>query len=799
MAMVRLGAWARFYPTFLFVIAIAQRALALDCVAVDQQGQPPPDGSVVQVHERADVAVHHQVAATQLTYRFQNKHDVALELTCELRVGPHELIDGFSYWNGSEQVVGEVLERQVASEVYEDLAKVQRRDPGILEQDGDVFRFRVFPLAPGEDKRVELRTVTTLAMRDGLVEYVLPRRNLPLDGGFSLNAEVSDDLPLADVSVNGLPAKLQWLAKNHVKATYDSDSLQGEGDLALRYRVQSDDYALRVVTHREQGNDGTFMLIISPKDKVAGADAIGRDIVFVTDISGSMQGAPLEQAKLGLSDMLAQLGKDDRFEVVSFDDESYPMFGKLVPFDAHSRDDALAKVSKLESNGGTNILGALERAMDMLGETKPGRARAIVFMTDGQGSEPPEVVAARVRERGKGVRIYSVGVGDGVNRPFLERLAEENRGLARFVTGSDQIEEEMKRLYARIAMPLMMDLELTALGGDVHSIYPKQLPDLYRDGEVIVLGRYKRAGAAIFKVRGKLKGGDKLISLAATLPELEPRYPELEKLWAAQRVSQLLQTTGERGEDPELTQEITRLGIVYNLVTPYTTFLAVPAALQTAAIKAQIRAGTRGYDKKLIDSMQGIRLSQAAIPPGDPVLSLQAPADAQQVVAYFPFGLAKRLSWDAFRQRWSVRFLVPRDVADGEYKVRVRIVHADGSQQWTEITYAIDASAPELAVAADELAIPGEQFHITVDPQEPVREVFAYLTAHKQSRVELKLDTETGLYAGDLAIPATLDRDELTIRIVARDLARNRVEQDLKVPMLTAPDCCEDEEETCRL
>src|SRR5690349_19837611 len=148
------------------------------------------------------------------------------------------------------------------------------------------------------------------------------------------------------------------------------------------------------------------------------------------------------------------------------------MFGKLMPFDGPTRDDALGRVSKLESKGGTNILGTLERAIDLLGETKAGRARAIVFMTDGQGSEPPEVVAARVRERGKGVRIYSVGVGDGVNRPFLERLAEENRGQARFVSNNERIEQEMKNLYARIAMPLMMDLELSVEGGDVHSIYP---------------------------------------------------------------------------------------------------------------------------------------------------------------------------------------------------------------------------------------------------------------------------------------------------------------------------------------
>ncbi|MCZ7582070.1 MAG: hypothetical protein M5R36_01365 [Deltaproteobacteria bacterium] len=130
--------------------------------------------------------------------------------------------------------------------------------------------------------------------------------------------------------------------------------------------------------------------------------------------------------------------------------------------------------------------------------------------------------------------------------------------------------------------------------------------------------------------------------------------------------------------DDELVREVTRLGIVYNLVTEYTTFLAVPESLKTADIKDKIRQGKLGYTKKLIDGMEGIRLSQANIPPGDPVLSVAAPADAQNVTAYFPFGLVKALRYDEIRGHWSVRFLVPRDVPDGTYIIRVRIVHADG-------------------------------------------------------------------------------------------------------------------------
>jgi hypothetical protein len=167
-------------------------------------------------------------------------------------------------------------------------------------------------------------------------------------------------------------------------------------------------------------------------------------------------------------------------------------------------------------------------------------------------------------------------------------------------------------------------------------------------------------------------------------------------------------------------------------------------------------------------------------------------------VAYFPFGLVKRLAWDARREHWSVRFLVPRDVQDGQYPIRVRITHRDGTLEWKNIEITIDGSEPELDVVADEFAIPGVRFRLEVDPQEPVRELYAYLPGVSQRRTRLALDPDSGRYAGDLPIPEQLDAAALTIRIVARDRARNRVEHDLQVPVLSDFDCCEDEE-TCGL
>jgi hypothetical protein len=167
-------------------------------------------------------------------------------------------------------------------------------------------------------------------------------------------------------------------------------------------------------------------------------------------------------------------------------------------------------------------------------------------------------------------------------------------------------------------------------------------------------------------------------------------------------------------------KEVARLGIVYNLVTDYTAFLAVPESLKTQKIKEMIRSGKRGYDKKLVDSMEGIRLSMLNLPPGDPVLSVAAPMDAKKVVAYFPFGLVKRMRWDPYREHWSVRFLVPKSTLDGVYTARVLIVRAEGRMEWRKIEYTVDSQAPEFDAVIPGSANPSEVIRVQVDPFEPV-------------------------------------------------------------------------------
>lgn len=766
---------AAFFPWTPVVLALGLSAQTADGESLGQDKVP-------LTFQQVEVAIHDQVAAGQYWFHFRNDFETDVEIACEFALGNGELVEGFSYYNGDERIVGEVLEKQAAEEVYEALTGLQR-DPGILEQVGDHFRFRVYPVQPGEVKPVDVRVLSPLETREGVVEYVIPKENLPAqDTVFSLLVDITDDLPIAEVETVGFEGLVKRVGPRHYRVVYEGKAVSFTGDLKIRYKLQTDDYAMRFVAHRDGTDEGTFMLMVTPKSVVEESEVIGRDIIFVIDISGSMSGQPLEQTKWALAYIIGELNPDDRFDVIAFDDQAQSMLGGLKRATQANLNEAARLVSELESRGGTNILGAMQKALDGFGSGRDSdRSRAVIFLTDGQGSNPASVIIGEVRKRDVGARVYSFGVGSGVNRPFLERLARENRGIATLVYDADNLEREMKRLYDRISMPLMMDLNIEFRGANVYTTYPTRLPDLYRDSEVVIFGRYRKSGKATVIVTGQLKGEEKGLSMEVDLPSREKKYPYVEKLWASRRIRHLNDTIRDQGGSEELVNEITRLGIVYNLVTEYTTFLAVPESLKTEDIKEKIRKGQRGYDRKLVDSIEGIKLSMVNIPPGDPVVSVDAPEDAVKVVAYFPFGLVKRMSYDEIRRQWSARFLVPRDIADGLYTIRVLIVHADGVPEWRDIDYFIDGTAPEFEADIPAVGLPGGLVDIEVDPFEPVAEVFAYVLNDPETRVDLELDLDSGRYMGDIQLPDQFPEGPVTIRIVVRDLARNRFEQDFDI------------------
>ena len=256
----------------------------------------------------------------------------------------------------------------------------------------------------------------------------------------------------------------------------------------------------------------------------------------------------------------------------------------------------------------------------------------------------------------------------------------------------------------------------------------------------------------------------------ASITTLQRRW--VGQAWGQARVEDLLQEIALYGERDELKNEAIELALAYNFITPYTSFLAIPASELTDQAR-ELLGAARDRKKRIREAHpDAAALSRTDMPPGDPVISVRAPQNARQVMAVFPFGLRLDLTWDPMTERWISRFLVPKDVKDGVYRVEILIELRDGSFEQTQVSYTIDSTAEDVVVHTSE--VPGGVLVRVLTGDEP-REVRAILADTPDARALLAPGVQMGCSAAFLA--AAPGRH--TLRVVVTDRARNEHVEDI--------------------
>ncbi|MBC7172359.1 MAG: VWA domain-containing protein, partial [Polyangiaceae bacterium] len=407
------------------------------------------------VQERLDVRIDRQHATTVLRQSFQNEQADAVEGLYRLTLDEGNRVAGFAYYNGETRIVGEVFERGEAREVYEDVTGLGR-DPGLLEQDGEgAFTFRVFPIAPGEPKRVEVTFERMLAQRGRTVEY-----RVPLAGQRStLRIALREDRPI--VEVRSPTHQLKVERRGPSEATIELGEAKGDGlEAVIAYEVREPDFALHARVHRDPGQDPYVVLSMAAPDGDAGSAHGAKDITLVLDRSGSMSGEPLTQARRAAHDLVTRAQEGDRLNIVLFDDGVESLYPAPRPVDERLRREAHAYLDRVQDGGGTDIAGAIRHAV--AAQHRDARPHLVLFLTDGQ-SDPSAALAAA--EEAGSVRIYTIGLGAGVTRPLLSRLASLHRGTFTFIPSAASLPERMARLYDQLAEPVLIDLEVEGVEG----------------------------------------------------------------------------------------------------------------------------------------------------------------------------------------------------------------------------------------------------------------------------------------------------------------------------------------------
>ncbi|HEX5727332.1 MAG TPA: VIT and VWA domain-containing protein [Longimicrobiaceae bacterium] len=587
-----------------------------------------------------DVKIEGQVATTHVTQVFRNETGATLEGTYFFPIPEQATVTEFAIWDGDRRLAGEVRPREEARRIYDAIVR-RVRDPGLLEYAGEnLFQASIFPILPHSTKKLELTYTQVLRAESGTVGYRYPlglgRNTAPVER-VSGRVELRTSGPVRALYSPSHEVEVRR-DPNGRGATVSFESGRGRGerrDFQLFYGLSQRDVDLSLFTYREPGKDGFFLLLVSPREDFAAREYPAKDVVFVLDVSGSMEeDDKIGKAKRALTFGVRGLGPEDRFNVVAFAGETRRMETGLIRADRAGKARGVEFVEGLRARGGTNINDALVEAFEQF-PAQGARPRLLVFLTDGLptvGVTDVQRILENVgRARRAGVRLFSFGVGYDVNTRLLDRVAADNGGTSAYVAPQEDLEVTVSSFFDKVNHPVLTNLRLDLGGVRTDLVYPRALPDLFKGTQLALVGRYRNAQDlrdVTIQLSGNASPTRTFRYDGLRFPLRDERHDFLPRLWATRRVGWLMEQVRTHGENRELRDEIVDLGTRYGIVTPYTSYLALePGAVvrgDEASFEARGAAGARG---NVAQDRSG-----RTPPPSPTRLSPQAPASGQAAV-----------------------------------------------------------------------------------------------------------------------------------------------------------------------
>jgi Ca-activated chloride channel family protein len=558
---------------------------------------------------KIDTKINGQVATTHLEQIFRNDTQYTLEGTYFFPIPETASIIEFAIWENGKKLVGEVRSREEARRIYDEIVRRQK-DPGLLEYAGkDLFQASIFPIPPQSDKILELTYSQILKAESGTVSYRYPlgtgrnlwrgnrlpdaitnSQNMPTQKFGTVSGRIEIVGKEALRNVYSPSHDIEVKQKNERTASVSFETNENDSDFQLFYGLSNNDFGMSLITYREPGKDGYFLLMVSPRDDVSERELVDKDIVFVLDTSGSMADAgKMDKARSALQFGVRTLRDGDRFNVINFAGEEHLMEHELIAADAKGKERADAFIKRLQPSGGTNINDSLLASMKVF--DRSDRPKMLVFMTDGLptvGETKVDRITANVaKAKNVDVRIFPFGFGYDVNTALLDKLGTDNGGISDYVQPKENLEVKVSNFFAKVSAPVLSDLEVDL--GPVHaeSVYPRKIGDLFKGMQAVIIGRYRNE-SDLKNITLQLRGKSGRENRTFTYGDLDfPVRSEdndfLPRLWASRRVGWLVEEIRNNGETKELRDEVVELGTRYGIVTPYTSYLATDGTFEMNA------------------------------------------------------------------------------------------------------------------------------------------------------------------------------------------------------------------------
>ena len=545
----------------------------------------------------ADVNIVGVIADVQVVQVYKNEGKSVLEAIYIFPASTRAAVYDMKMTIGERVIRAKIKERKDARQEYEQALKEGRTASLLEQQRPNVFQMNVGNILPGDEIKVELYYTELLLAEEKTYEFTYPTvvgprysnqsendanadqwvKNPYLHEGedptysFDIDVHIAAGMPLKDIFCTSHTIDIDYKSEEEASIELTKgENKKGDRDFILKYRLNGDEVAPGLLVHRGE-KESFFLMMLQPPKRIKTDQIPYREYIFIVDVSGSMNGFPLDISKELLRNLIGNLQKGDRFNVLLFAAGSSIMAEKSLPATEENINKAIRLIERERGGGGTELLPALKRALAL--PRSEGFSRTVVIATDGYVHVEKEAFDLIRNNLGK-ANMFPFGIGSSVNRFLIEGMARAGMGESFVITRNTDAEKMANKFRNYISSPVLTQISYDIDGFDVYDVEPVSIPDVFAERPVLLFGKWRGNLNGKITVNGIVGQGKKYSkTIAVSDYEATDRNGALKYLWARHRIA-LLADYNQVNPNDERVKEITSLGLTYNLLTEYTSFIA---------------------------------------------------------------------------------------------------------------------------------------------------------------------------------------------------------------------------------
>ena len=557
--------------------------------------------------------INGMIAEIYVTQTYTNTGETPINARYVFPTATGVAVHGMKMRIGNELITAQIKEKEEAKTEYNE-AKSEGKSASLMEQKRpNVFTMDVANIMPGDVVSIELHYTQLITPEDGTYEFVFPtvvgpRYAAPatsstvsggdsvsdndddwiaspylMDGAtppgdYNITVNLSTGVPISEVTCKTHAVLIQKPNASNAQITLTNpDDYAGNRDFILKYRLSGENIQSGLLLTGGQAGDSStngenfFMLTIQPPERYEPEDIVPREYIFVLDISGSMSGYPLDTAKDLIRDLVSSLDEEDTFNLILFASDITQYSRKSLPASAKNVRLAMDLIDWAKGGGGTSLLPALETATAI--PEQEGYARSIVIITDGYVSNDREIIDY-IGENMHDASFFSFGIGSSVNDYLIKQIAGCGLGESFVVTDSEDAADAAERFRTYIEAPLLTDISVSFSGFGAYDVEPNVPSILYAEQPIVLFGKWSGNPYGTITISGKAGDQNYIQEIPIANVTIDKESEAIRYLWARTHLDRVA-GYGSVRNDSSVKEEIVQLGLEYNLITPYTSFIAV--------------------------------------------------------------------------------------------------------------------------------------------------------------------------------------------------------------------------------